>query len=202
MAPQNVLLVARRDNLQQIRENTVRWVLFILFVIVPILEIATFIQVGSLIGLGWTLASILATALIGAFLVRQQGFKALNEARQQSARNELPVTPVIHGVFILAAGLLLLTPGFVTDTIGFLFLVPTIRLAIANRVWAWINANMDVKVVHPGTTAGAPPSGAERGDGGHGTVIEGEAVELDPDDEQPGTPSRNSPWSSINHKDG
>ncbi len=174
-----------------------RLILFILFVVVPILEIATFIQVNNVIGLGWTLASILLTAVIGAFLVRQQGFKALNEARMQSARNEIPVTPVIHGVFILAAGMLLLTPGFVTDAIGFLFLVPPFRLLVAGKVWAWISANMDVQVMHPGTEPGdgqrRPPHDDE-----FDIVIDGEAVEVD---ETKGKPDPNSPWKHINHKD-
>ena len=164
--------------------------------VVPILEIATFIQMGSLIGLGWTLASILLTAVIGAFLVRRQGFKALNEARTQSANNEIPVTPVIHGVFILAAGLLLLTPGFVTDAIGFIFLVPPFRLLIAGKVWAWITANMDVRVMQPGGSYGQPHRQHDD------MVIDGEAVELD-EPEKPGkTPPDSSPWGQINHKDG
>lgn len=178
-----------------------RLILFILFVVVPILEIATFIQMGSLIGLGWTLFSILLTAVIGAFLVRQQGFKALNEARAQSANNEIPVTPVIHGVFILAAGLLLLTPGFVTDSIGFLFLVPPFRLLVAGKVWAWINANMDVTMMHPGARQGAPHQ-PNAGGGDFGTVIDGEAVEVE-DRETPGkTSTDDSPWTRLNHKDG
>jgi len=177
-----------------------RLILFILFVVVPILEIATFIQMGSLIGLGWTLFSILLTAVIGAFLVRQQGFKALNEARAQSENNEIPVTPVIHGVFILAAGLLLLTPGFVTDAIGFLFLVPPFRLLVAAKVWAWINANMDVKMMHPGAGQGAPHQ-PNAGGGDFGTVIDGEAVEVEDGETPSKTSSDDSPWVRINHKD-
>ena len=182
-----------------------RLILFILFVVVPILEIATFIQMGSLIGLGWTLASILLTAVIGAFLVRQQGFKALNEARMQSAQNEIPVTPVIHGVFILAAGLLLLTPGFVTDAIGFLFLVPPFRLMIAGKAWAWISANMDIQVMQPGHTAGNPHGNTygnpHRGHEDGDIIIDGEAIEVD-DGETGKKPSRDgSPWNQINHKD-
>jgi UPF0716 protein FxsA len=178
-----------------------RLILFILFVVVPILEIATFIQMGSLIGLGWTLFSILLTAVIGAFLVRQQGFKALNEARTQSANNEIPVTPVIHGVFILAAGLLLLTPGFVTDAIGFLFLFPPFRLLIAGKVWAWISSNMDVKVMHPGAEPGAPNQ-PQSGGAGFDNVIDGEAVEVDEGEASKSKPSDGSPWTRINHKDG
>ena len=179
-----------------------RWVLFILFVVVPILEIFTFIQMGSLIGVWPTLLGIVATAIIGALLVRQQGFKTLMEAREQSARQEIPVTPVIHGVFILAAGLLLLTPGFVTDTIGFLFLVPPVRLAIAGKVWTWIQANMDVTIMQSGTAGGPQRPYRDVHEDGKGTVIDGEAVDLDDDDTTTGRADENSPWRSVNHKDG
>ena len=175
-----------------------RFILLFLFVVIPMLEIAAFIQVGSLIGLWPTLLGIVLTAIIGAVLVRQQGFKALNEAREQSARQEVPVTPVIHGVFILIAGLLLLTPGFVTDSIGFLFLVPPVRLAIAGKVWRWIRENMDIQVVQPGGHADDRyrPSG-------DGPIIDGEAEDLTADDSRTkSTTDPSSPWASINHKKG
>ena len=183
----------------QIQGYFVRLLLFVLFVVIPILEIATFIQVGSLIGLLPTLFSILLTAVIGAFLVRQQGFKVLNEAREQGARNEVPVTAVIHGVFVLAAGLLLLTPGFVTDTIGFLFLIPPVRLLIAGKVWSWISANMDVKVMHGarfGHTAGHT-GGQDRGRP-DGMVIDAEAEDITDMDDKTRPRNTGSPWSDIN----
>ncbi len=178
-----------------------RLILFILFVVVPILEIAAFIQIGSLIGLMPTLGSIVLTAIIGAFLVRQQGFKVVNDARAQSARNEIPVTPVIHGVFILAAGLLLLTPGFVTDTIGFLFLVPPLRLLIAGKVWAWIKSNMDVTVLHPGHTGGPHAGLGPAENGEFNVVIDGEAVELEEEESPDKRYPPGSPWTRINQKD-
>lgn len=187
----------------EIREGSIlRLVLFILFVVVPILEIAAFIQIGSLIGLWPTLGSIVLTAVIGAFLVRQQGFKVINDARMQSARNEIPVTPVIHGVFIFAAGLLLLTPGFVTDTIGFIFLIPPFRLLIAHKAWSWIKANMDVSVLRPGPTGHSQSGPGHAGGATFDKVIEGEAIEVE-DAETADNPDRpSSPWSGVNHKNG
>lgn len=156
-------------------------VLFALFVLIPILEIGTFIQVGSIVGLPLTLLGILLTAIIGAILVRQQGFKALNDARENMAQQKSPVEQVIHGVFILIAGLLLLTPGFLTDSIGFLFLIPPLRLSIAHRVWAWIKANGSVNI-HTGDMPGNSPGNPYETSPTHnqvdGTVIEGEAVEV------------------------
>lgn len=156
-------------------------ILFILFVIVPILEIATFIQIGSLFGLVPTLLGILITAIIGAFLVRQQGFKALNDARANLESNKSPIEQVIHGVFILAAGLLLLTPGFLTDTIGFIFLIPPFRLRIARSIWSWLKTNATV------STFGAQYDGhtnhANRNPKDDKT-IDGEAVEVRPEEKK------------------
>ncbi len=161
-------------------------VLFALFVLIPILEIATFIQVGSVVGLPLTLLGILLTAVIGAVLVRQQGFKALNDARENMAQQKSPVEQVVHGAFILVAGLLLLTPGFLTDTLGFLFLIPPLRLSIANRVWAWIKENGSVNIHTQNMPGERSGKGPDRPLGG--TVIEGSAVEIDE------TKQSDTPW--------
>ncbi len=150
-------------------------ILFALFVIIPILEIATFIQVGSVVGLPLTLLGILLTAIIGAILVRQQGFKALNDARENMAQQKSPIEQVVHGVFILIAGLLLLTPGFLTDAIGFLFLIPPLRLSIAYKVWAWIKANGSISVNTSEFSSHYQSSPKQQGGG---TVIDGEATEI------------------------
>ncbi len=165
-------------------------VLFTLFVLIPILEIATFIQVGSVVGLPLTLLGIVLTAVIGAILVRQQGFKALNDARENMAQQKSPVEQVIHGAFILIAGLLLLTPGFLTDSIGFLFLIPPLRLSIANRIWAWIKENGTIDIQTENMTGrryeDRPDSHPNSLDG---TIIEGKAVEVD-ESAKPETPWR------------
>jgi len=91
----------------------------------------------------------------------------------------------------------------VTDAIGFLFLVPPFRLLVAGKVWAWISANMDVRVMHPGAEQGAPNQPQSRHTG-FDNVIDGEAVEVDEGEgEGPRSkPSDDSPWTRINHKDG
>jgi UPF0716 protein FxsA len=106
-------------------------ILPIIFLVVPILEIAVFILIGQQIGLGWTLLLILVTAIIGVYLLRQQGFGVLAQIREDVNAGRLPAQAMAHGVLILVAGLLLLTPGFVTDTLGFLLFVPSIR------DWVW-----------------------------------------------------------------
>lgn len=101
--------------------------LFWLFIAIPIIEIALFIQVGGLIGLWPTLALVLLSAVIGTALMRSQGMKAWIEI--QRSFNELrdPTQPIAHGAMILLAGALLLTPGFFTDTLGILLLIPGFR---------------------------------------------------------------------------
>ncbi|MDP6788603.1 MAG: FxsA family protein [Rhodospirillales bacterium] len=100
------------------------------FIGMPILEIAVFIEVGGRIGLGPTMAVVVATALAGAALLRQQGLATLHRARHSLAEGRLPLTEVFDGLCLICAGALLLTPGFVTDGIGLLLFVPGVRAAL------------------------------------------------------------------------
>lgn len=102
----------------------------LIVIIVPIIEITLFVQIGGAIGLGWTLLVILATAMLGAHAIRRQGIDALARAQTQMATGKPPVGEIVHGVLILMAGILLLTPGFMTDALGFLLLFPATRLLV------------------------------------------------------------------------
>lgn len=104
--------------------------LLVAFILIPMIEIGLFIKVGGLIGIGWTLLIVLATAIAGSWLVRMQGLKALAELRGSLRDLGDPTEPIAHGALILLAGALLLTPGFFTDTMGLLLLVPAIRRAL------------------------------------------------------------------------
>ncbi len=123
-----------------IHERLRRMQLFLLlfFIAVPVAEIALFIQAGQLIGTLPTIAITVATAIAGSFLMRVQGFAALKSFGDAVDRGEMPLTPVIDGIGILSAGLLLLTPGLLTDTIGLLLFVPPIRRSLAR--WAFSRA--------------------------------------------------------------
>lgn len=123
--------------------------LLALFIAVPLIEIALFVQVGATLGLGWVLGSVLITALLGTFLVKQQGRSVL--IRLRSALTELrdPSKDLADGAMILFSGALLLTPGYFTDAIGFLLLVPAVRAA----VWARVR---DRAVVQRGSSGAAP----------------------------------------------
>lgn len=108
--------------------------LFAIFVAVPIVEIALFIQVGGWLGLWPTLAIVIATAALGTFLVKRQGLAELQRIQASLDSLSNPTRPLAHGAMILASGLLLLTPGFFTDAIGFALLVPGVRDLLMEQI--------------------------------------------------------------------
>jgi UPF0716 protein FxsA len=108
--------------------------LFLLFLVIPLVEIFFLIQVGQVIGAGWTVFFVVATAVLGAFLLRLQGFQTLHRAQSSMARGELPAMEMLEGLCLLVSGALLLTPGFVTDSFGFLLLVPLVRRMLIAQV--------------------------------------------------------------------
>jgi UPF0716 protein FxsA len=132
--------------------------LFAVFVGVPILEIALFIKVGGAIGLLPTLLIVILTALAGTALMRLQGMQALARLRSSLEAGGDPVGPIAHGALILVAGILLLTPGFFTDAVGLLLLIPAVR----TRVIAWGASRITMRVATFGQGRGPRPAG--RGD--------------------------------------
>lgn len=105
--------------------------LLLIFILIPIIEIAVFIQVGDLIGLGMTLMIVFLTAVLGVSLLKQQGLKAWAEIQRTVAQGQVPAIEMASAAQLLFAGGLLLTPGFVTDVIGFTLMVPGVRQAIS-----------------------------------------------------------------------
>lgn len=101
--------------------------LFILFTIVPVIEIVLFLLVGQQIGILPTIGIIFVTALVGSTLVARQGTNQIRRVRASVQGGQFPGADLVDGAMILIAGALLLTPGFLTDTIGFLLLVPAVR---------------------------------------------------------------------------
>lgn len=104
--------------------------LFLIFLLVPLFEIYLLLEVGGLIGVGWTIFAVVFTAVLGAALVRYQGFSTLNRMRSHMEQGQVPAMEMFEGVFLLIAGALLLTPGFFTDAIGFACLTPPFRRAV------------------------------------------------------------------------
>ncbi len=106
-------------------------VLFFIFLLVPFVEIYLLIKIGGVIGALPTVFLVVLTALIGAFLLRLQGFATLQRVRVSLGQGELPAIEMLEGVILLISGALLLTPGFFTDVIGFTGLIPTARQWLA-----------------------------------------------------------------------
>lgn len=108
--------------------------LFLLFVALPIIEIAILVNVGEVIG-GWnTIAIVIITAFAGAHLVRQQGLSTLTQAQNKMQSGQIPGQEMAEGLLLVISGVLLVTPGFVTDAIGFLFCLPFTRPIIAQAL--------------------------------------------------------------------
>jgi UPF0716 protein FxsA len=115
--------------------------LFALFIAIPLIEIALFIQVGGAIGLWPTLLVVIVTAMLGSWLVRSQGAAEMSRLRQSFAQLDDPTENLAHGAMILFSGALLLTPGFFTDAVGFALLVPDVR----TRVFQWLRTKVQVQ---------------------------------------------------------
>lgn len=108
--------------------------LLLAFLLVPVLEIYLFIKVGSIIGALPTVLIIVVTAVLGAYLLRLQGFATMARLQASLAQGQLPAVAMVEGALLLLAGALLLTPGFFTDAVGFLLLVPPLRKRLAEYV--------------------------------------------------------------------
>lgn len=107
---------------------------FVAVLLVGLVEIYLFAQVGRLIGAPSTVLLVVLTALAGVALVRWQGFTTVNRVRGALARGELPALPLLEGFGLLVAGALLLLPGFLTDAVGLLLFVPAVRRALIRRL--------------------------------------------------------------------
>ena len=172
--------------------------LFALLVAVPIIEIALFIQVGGVIGLFPTLAIVIATALAGTVLLRRQGLATLSKLQSSVAEGRNPMNPIAHGAMILVSGVLLLTPGFFTDAVGLLLLVPGVRAALIKAGAARMAegkmsfATFSTQNAHPGP--GSQPGSQPRphpGQRSGPTTIDGEFEHIN----DPDGPAGNSGWT-------
>ena len=101
-----------------------------LFVLLPLAELALLLQVGRLIGLAWTLALVIATGFLGATLARRQGIRAWRAIQGELRAGRVPGSALVDGLLILIGGIVLLTPGILTDLVGFALLLPPTRAAV------------------------------------------------------------------------
>ena len=135
----------------------------LLLVLLPLIEVAAFAQVGAKVGAMNAVLMTLATAFLGMFLIKTQGFRTLSLVREQIAQGQMPAQTVISGLLVFVCGALLLIPGFVTDMLGLFILLPFVRNTLAEMI---LSKGI---VVQPGANVGNPKKSA---DGGN--VIEGQ----------------------------
>lgn len=145
--------------------------LFLLFLAVPLIEIAFFVTIGGAIGLWPTLAGVLLTAIVGSVVLRWQGMAVIGEIRSSVGGGMLPARALADAMMIGIAGILLLTPGYFTDLIGLLLLVPPVRSAL----YAFLRTR--VKVVSTSTTGYSAGFGQRQ--------VDDDTIELDSDEWRP-----------------
>lgn len=193
------------------------WVMLALL-LVPILEIYVIVQVGQVIGAWPTVALLLFESLLGAWIIKYEGRKAWAALQQALATGRMPGRELADGALVLVGGTLLLTPGFLTDIVGFFFVLPFTR-PLARRLLGWYVARRFVLLTSEAGRGGGGPQGPAWGPGGSGPsrgptgdprvvpgeVIEGEVVEgeivddgahgTDKGDDHPTGSGGSPPWS-------
>ncbi len=158
------------------RRRGLGWVLFVAFVVVPIVEIYVLIQVGQVIGAWWTVLLLVLDSLIGAWLVKHEGGRAWRALRTALQSGRMPGAELADGALILIGGTLMLTPGFVTDAFGVLLILPFTRPLFRRLLAGVVTRRLVVIGTGPGQTTRPGPRS-------QGTVVEGEVV----DDPEQGT---------------
>jgi UPF0716 protein FxsA len=166
----------------------------------PLAEIAGFVVVGRALGLWPTLALVILTGLLGAFLLRQQGLHLLRKLSQESQQGHIPARSVVDGAMIVVAGILLLLPGFLTDIVGIALFIPFVRQAL----WSLIGKR--VVIVRSSRTPGgggfSRPSGPSSQNASPAPSANGKVVDLEEDEfRRDGDPNPSSPWAKDRDRD-
>jgi UPF0716 protein FxsA len=150
------------------RRRLVQGALFVVFVVVPLVEIYVIVQVGQVIGAAWTIALLFLSGFVGAWLIRHEGARAWRAMREALESGRMPATEIADGALILVGGTLMVAPGFITDGLGILLVLPITR-PVFRRLLAAVVARrlvvsaMDVRRPGPGP--------------GEGPVVRGEVVD-------------------------
>lgn len=164
----------------------------LILIILPMLELMLLIKIGQHIGALATVALVLATALVGAMIISRQSLSVITRTLEAISAGRPPIEPVMDGLFLMTAGVLLLIPGLLTDVVALVLLVPPLRLAIARACMQWSLRQAGIRVrPHEDTADARPTSGRtrdQRGDRrggrrsagtGDGPIIDGEFERLD-----------------------
>lgn len=159
----------------------------LLLLLLPVAEIATFVEVGDWIGTGPTVGLVILSAILGTVLIRWQGLSVLKRAQEAAERGEVPVGAVFEGFCVVVAGVLLIIPGFLTDIVGLLLFIPPVRNALGRWLFERMRGNATFQM--HGRMGGRTWST----DGGHEPrnrpppgVIDVDYREVDPGEEKTG----------------
>ena len=155
------------------RRPWVSWLLVLAFVVVPLVEIYVLIQVGQVIGVWWTILLLILDSILGTWLIRHEGRRAWLALNTALSSGQMPARELADGALILIGGTLMLSPGFVTDALGILLILPFTR-PVARRLLTRV---VTKRLLGAYVTPGPGP----RGPGGPENVVRGEVV----DDDQP-----------------
>lgn len=148
------------------------WLLAALFLGVPLLEIWTLIQVGQVIGPWWTILLLVLASVVGAWLVRREGARAFRSFSEALRAGRVPAREIADGILVLTGGVLMLTPGFLTDVVGILLIVPLTRPLARGLLTRAVAARLTVSAYpRPGGDVRRPRPGPS------GPVVEGEVVD-------------------------
>lgn len=162
------------------RRRVPGWLLLVAFVVVPLLEIFVLIQVGQVIGAWWTILLLIADSILGTWLIRREGGRAFAALRSALNSGQMPAKELADGALILIGGTLMLSPGFVTDLLGILLILPFTR-PLARRALTGVVTR---RLVGAGAAAYMPRPGANQPGNQQrphpnpdGSVVEGEVVD-------------------------
>jgi UPF0716 protein FxsA len=147
--------------------------LFLLFTVGPLVELSLLLYVGTYIGPWATIGLVLLTGIIGAALARWQGVKAVTRVQRRMARGQVPADELFDGVLILVAGIVLVTPGILTDLMGFGLLIPPIRSVVKSVLRKWAKKNLEVRGTQTTTQFWSTPNPPHFGD----EIIDAEVIE-------------------------
>lgn len=165
--------------------------LFLLFTLMPLLELWLLFKLGDLFGFFTTISIVILTGMIGAALARQQGFQAIMRIQTEMRAGKMPAQAMGDGVLILVAGVLLITPGVITDIVGLSLLLPPVRILIRKGLQLWIAKNVKVQMqanVFTNFSTGGPVVDDENIVDGRvveGRVVDAHVTDADVIDSQP-----------------
>jgi UPF0716 protein FxsA len=155
------------------RRPALVWLLFALFIVVPLVEIYVIIQVGQTIGPWWTILLLVLDSILGSWLIKREGSRAFRALREAVGTARMPARELADGALILVGGTLMLTPGFVTDAFGILMILPVTRPLFRRALTRVVASRLVVAPLGPTTPGAARRPGADPG----GPVVRGEVVD-------------------------